>query len=87
MPLNGITVAGNDVEYRWINFPDVPGYTVIGFYIMSGNPRITPFVNDTGIGGNGITVVLSNSNSTAQATSETSKVQFVMMKSGPVSFN
>ena len=87
VPLNGITVAGNNVEYRWINFPDVPGYTVIGFYIMSGNPRITPFVNDTGIGSNGITVVLSNSNSVAQATSENSKVQFVMMKSGPVSFN
>ena len=85
--LNGITVAGNNVEYRWIDFPDVPGYTVIGFYIMSGNPYITPFVNDTGIGSNGITVVLSNPNSTAQATSENSKVQFVMMKSGPVSFS
>lgn len=75
------------MQYQWINNPNVPGYTVIGFYVMSGDVGLVPYFNDTGIGGNGVTVVLYNRTDSQRTTGENSKIQFVLMKSGPVSFS
>ena len=85
--LSGISINAGATQYRWITNPDVPGYTVIGFYVMSGDIGIVPFFNDTGIGGNGVTVALYNRTTSQQTTGENAKLQFVLMKSGPVSFS
>ena len=84
--LNGITVEANKRYYKWYNFPDVAGYTTIGFFVLSGSTYLIPYVNDSGIGSTGITIVLYNVDIVSQSTNNNSKVQFVMMKSDLVSF-
>lgn len=85
--LNGITVEADKRYTKWYNFPSVPGYTAIGFFVLSGSPYLIPYTNDSGVGTSGITVVLKNIDSVApQSTSNDSKVQVIMMKSDLVSF-
>ena len=85
--LSGISVNAGSSTFRWINNPDVAGYTVIGFYVMASNTGLILYFNDSGIGSTGVTVVLYNRTNSTITTDSNAKIQFVLMKSDPVSFS
>lgn len=56
--LDTIQLANRTPQWKYINFPEVQGYKVIGYYALSNNPWIIPFFNDSGLATSGVTIVL-----------------------------